>query len=83
MGIEITIAVAVGVVAGLNQAIKKAVGEKIKPYLPMIAIALGSVLSFGYKYSQEFTENLLIGIVIGLTAVGLYENVDKLKEIVK
>lgn len=79
--IEVTIFVVISVVAGLNEVIKKAVGDKIKDYIPAIAVATGIITAFGLQYAEGIFETIIIGGVIGLSSAGLYDNVEKIKKI--
>jgi len=74
MEITITLALLAAVAIGVNEAIKKAVGDKVKKYLPLIAIVQGLVYSFAFSFQGEMFEIVVKGLIIGLMAVGLFEN---------
>ena len=74
MDITITLALLAAVAIGVNEAVKKAVGDKIKKYLPLIAIFQGLVYSFAFHFRGDIFEIVIKGVIIGLMAVGLFEN---------
>lgn len=77
MSIDITIFLLIALATSLNEAIKKVGGEKIKNFIPAIAIVVGFLFSFGYYFSGEYFEIVIIGLIIGLASTGLYEHTEK------
>ena len=71
---ELFIAVFIPITTGIIQALKIATGGKGKNFLPLISIVLGVVIVLGLApLSMEFPERILSGIIVGLSAVGLFE----------
>lgn len=67
-----SVAALAGIVSGVVQAVKPAVGG-LSRFLPLLALGLGvalSYLTFGVSAVDTVT-----GLVIGLTASGLYSQV--------
>ena len=71
-----TIAIAVAVITGLTQVVKK-IGIRTK-YIPLVAVGLG-LLYAGFIIGWN-PEALIEGIVLGLTSVGLYRTGQKLTD---
>lgn len=80
--IKITIFLVILVVSGLNEVIKKAIGgDKIKDYIPAIAVATGVTTAFGLQYAENIFQTAIIGAVIGLASSGLFDNFEKIKKL--
>ncbi|PEM25123.1 holin [Bacillus wiedmannii] len=73
--IEIT--VMIGVVVGLSQ-IAKAVGMQTK-YVPLLNLTLGIMLGVLFL-SQDIKTNIFQGIIIGLSASGLFDHTKIIKK---
>ena len=73
MDITISSAVIVAIIIGLSQAIKQAADVNAK-FIPLIDVALGLALSFGYSFIEEISVPYVIfyGLAMGLTACGLF-----------
>ena len=73
MDITISSAVIVAIIIGLSQAIKQAADVNAK-FIPLIDVALGLALSFGYSFIEEISVPYVIfyGFAMGLTACGLF-----------
>jgi hypothetical protein len=63
---------AIAIILGLVQVARR-LGIKEK-YCPLLSTVLGLLISFGYHFSNYKTwyEALIIGLVLGLSSVGLY-----------
>lgn len=83
MNIDITIGVLIGIIVALNEGLKIAFGEAIKKYIPFIAIILGIGFSYGFFYGGNVFEILVTGLIMGLSAVGLYEEGKSIKKVIK
>ena len=66
--------------SGIVQVIKK-VGIEGK-WLPLIAIFIGILLTFLGGVVEVTTLSVLTGIAVGLSAVGLFENISKGKKVI-
>ncbi|TCJ86406.1 UNVERIFIED_ORG: hypothetical protein EDC93_1011145 [Bacillus cereus] len=73
--IEIT--VMIGVVVGLSQ-IAKIVGMQTK-YVPLLNLTLGIMLGVLFL-SQDIKTNIFQGIIIGLSASGLFDHTKIIKK---
>ncbi|PHG70107.1 holin [Bacillus toyonensis] len=73
--IEIT--VIIGVVVGLSQ-IAKIVGMQTK-YVPLLNLTLGIMLGV-FFFSQDIKTNVFQGIIIGLSASGLFDHTKIIKK---
>ncbi|WP_144497222.1 holin [Bacillus toyonensis] len=73
--IEIT--VIIGVVVGLSQ-IAKIVGMQTK-YVPLLNLTLGIMLGV-FFLSQDIKTNVFQGIIIGLSASGLFDHTKIIKK---
>ncbi|HDR7782385.1 MULTISPECIES: hypothetical protein [Bacillus] len=73
--IEIT--VMIGVVVGLSQ-IAKTVGMQTK-YVPLLNLTLGITLGV-FFLSQDIKTNIFQGIIIGLSASGLFDHTKIIKK---
>jgi hypothetical protein len=62
-------------VVGLVEMIKLVGKEKVKRYLPLIAVLLGLGISFLLSLYSSTAEMIVRGIIIGLSAAGLWDNV--------
>ena len=65
------IAVIIGVVVGLTQLFK---GMKVVPvkYLPLLSLVFGVLGGIAYG-GGELKENIIMGVMIGLSASGLFD----------
>ena len=73
--IEIT--VMIGVVVGLSQ-IAKTVGMQTK-YVPLLNVTLGIMLGVLFLF-QDIKTNIFQGIIIGLSASGLFDHTKIIKK---
>ena len=65
-------AICIAIIIGIGQVLK-GIGLETK-WIPLIAIALGLILNFGGKFIGAANWELAVsGIVLGLTACGLYD----------
>ncbi|HDR4517390.1 TPA: holin [Bacillus cereus] len=71
------ITVMIGVVVGLSQ-IAKTVGMQIK-YVPLLNLTLGIMLGVLFL-SQDIKTNIFQGIIIGLSASGLFDHTKIIKK---
>lgn len=69
---------AIAIIMGLVQLL----GVKEK-YCPLLAVLLGLLISLGYHYFNQNTwyEALIVGLVLGLSAVGLYSGTRETAEL--
>lgn len=67
--IELTFGVLVAVNLGLVEVIKKLLPEVLHRYTPLISLAVGMCLALSIHLSKE---SLIMGIIMGLSASGLY-----------
>ena len=76
--IEITFPILVAVTIGITEIIKRALGEIpiAQRITPVIALILGIFLALG-AYEVDF-ETVFTGMVIGLTASGLFSGTKKI-----
>jgi heme/copper-type cytochrome/quinol oxidase subunit 3 len=74
MTVEITILLLSAVVMSITQVVKKIGGEKAIKVIPVIAIILGLLFSFLFQYNVDLLQTILVGLIIGLSATGFYEN---------
>lgn len=70
------IAVAIAVITGLTQVVKKA-GIKTK-YIPLVAVLFGIIYAIAVVGLEA--QAIVNGIIAGLTSVGLYRTGQKLTE---
>lgn len=78
LNVELTPAMVamIPVVAAILQMVKRmAFAEKIKDYLPLIAIAI----AIGISYAGKMPDPIIPSVLIGLSAVGGYETLKKPK----
>jgi multidrug transporter EmrE-like cation transporter len=80
---EIDIILLAAVVTGVTQAVKLALGEKVKRFIPLIAIAIGLGISSLLFMYADMTTVIVRGIVLGLGATGLFENLNKVEGLFK
>lgn len=73
--------VLVALTSGVVQVVKK-IGVENK-WLPLIALFVGILLTFLGGAVEITTLSVLTGIAVGLSAVGLFENLSKAKKVVK
>lgn len=66
------IAVIVAVVIALTQLIKKLDLIPVK-YLPAFSLILGIVAGYFYVDAPTISEKIMIGLMIGLSAAGLFD----------
>ncbi len=72
---------AIAIIMGLVQ-LSKGLGIKEK-YCPLLAVILGLLISLGYHFFNQNTwyEALIVGLVLGLSAVGLYSGTRETAEL--
>ncbi len=69
--IEITDVLIIAVIVGLVELVKKL--EWLKPkYLPLLSLILGVLFGIIY-FPGEFFNRVMLGIVMGLSASGLFD----------
>lgn len=68
--------VIIPIIIGIVEVVKRA-GLPIK-FSPLVSLALG--LFFGFVFLDTFPESLIIGLIIGLSATGLYSGSKNLSE---
>ncbi|MCI0767881.1 holin [Bacillus sp. TL12] len=73
----ISLAVMIGIVVGLSQ-IAKTIGLQTK-YIPLLNLTLGIVLGVLFL-PQDLKMNVFQGIIIGLSASGLFDHTKILKK---
>lgn len=80
MDVTITIALLISIVMGLTQVAKKA-GVNHK-FLPLIAVilGLGIALTIYYVTDEKLINSIVSGLLIGLSAVGLYSSQKNIRE---
>jgi hypothetical protein len=76
--------VAVPIIIGLIEVLKRVLGMDAK-LAPVVAVVLGLAASFGVTYfgETEAFEAVVLGLAVGLSAVGLYsgsKNVNELRK---
>ena len=69
--------VVIPIIIGLIEVIKK-VGLPNK-YAPLVSVALG--LFFGFVYLDTYKEGLIVGLMVGLSATGLYSGSKNIREV--
>lgn len=71
---------AVAIIVALVQIIKSFGLEQ--KYSPIVAIIIGVGLSVAYSYygTEKLFESIVLGIVAGLSAVGIYSSAKNIKE---
>ena len=67
----------VPVVIALVEAVKQAVPALDKRWLPLVALALGEAWTVGTAlvFGEPVREAVLLGVIVGLSAVGLFSGV--------
>lgn len=72
---------AVFIIIGLIEAFKSVFGLDIK-MAPVVAVVLGLIASFGMAYYSETKafEAVVMGLAVGLSAVGLYSGTKNIAE---
>lgn len=73
--LQVSGVILVAVILGLTQAAKKVFGlseETAKRVSPAVAVVLGAVAGVFYLANGDVKTGVLIGISLGLNAVGLY-----------
>ena len=83
MAIDVTLVLLALVVMELTDIIKSAIGQDNKEFVPLVAILLGIGFVFSFQSFQGLTTNVVTGIVIGITATGGFENIEKIKEVIE
>ncbi|MBC6974868.1 holin [Bacillus sp. Xin] len=73
----VNLAVMIGIVVGLSQ-IAKTIGLQTK-YIPLVDLTLGIVLGVLFL-PQDLKMNVFQGIIIGLSASGLFDHTKILKK---
>jgi hypothetical protein len=71
--------VVIPIIIGIVEVVKRA-GLPNK-FSPLVSLAIG--LFFGFVFLDTFKESLIIGLMVGLSATGLYSGSKNLNEAVK
>ncbi len=71
--------VVIPIIIGIVEVVKRA-GLPCK-FSPLVSLALG--LFFGFVFLDTFKESLIIGLMVGLSATGLYSGSKNLNEAVQ
>jgi len=71
---EIEFAVFVALTTGLVEVLKR-LATNLERFLPLFALAIGTGLNL--LYYGVSVENLIIGLVVGLSSMGLYSGTKK------
>ncbi|WAA11805.1 holin [Fervidibacillus halotolerans] len=69
----------ISIVTGLTEVVKRLEWVK-KKYLPAVSLIFGMIASFTYVNVETIQEKVMFGLIIGLSASGLF---DQTKMIVK
>ena len=82
---SISAAAVVPVILAITQAIKMATGDRLRKWAPIISLALGVAASFLFNHDHDMTmgDQLMSGIIYGLSASGLYSGTKSTSEAVK
>lgn len=70
---ELSFVILTAITVGLVEIVKKLMGEN--RYVPLVALAVGVALAFlGQTYTEavSWQDSVLYGLVMGLSAMGLY-----------
>lgn len=70
--------VVIPIIIGIVEVVKRA--GLPKKFSPLVSLALG--LFFGFVFLETFQESLIIGLMVGLSATGLYSGSKNLNEAV-
>lgn len=54
-----------------------------KKFAPIVSLILGLLIGVFYVYPDDIKGGILVGIMLGLSAVGLYSGVKNTKELAK
>ncbi|AXO98657.1 holin [Bacillus thuringiensis serovar mexicanensis] len=73
----VSLAVMIGIVVGLSQIVKK-IGLQTK-YVPLLNLTLGIVLGVLFL-DRDIKTNVFQGIIIGLSASGLFDHTKIMKK---
>lgn len=68
-------ATAVAVIVGVIEVIKRASGLNTR-YVPLLAVILG-IITYIFLGDSDIVENILTGIIVGLSSIGLYAGTKK------
>lgn len=77
MGTEITVTLFVGLTTALTQAIKLVVPDRFRKFMPITSIVIGIGLVVFFS-EDSLRMAILSGLVVGLTASGLFSGVKSL-----
>ncbi len=66
------------IIMALGELWKKVFGDKVKKFIPLINLTLG--IAGGILYSDNLKEGILNGIILGLSASGLYSTAKNIKQ---
>lgn len=78
---NIFLAVFVPITTGVVEVIKQFTGEKSSRFLPLISLITGLVITLGVApLSFSLTDKIIYGLIVGLSASGLYDGVKTLKQ---
>ena len=69
-------AIAIAVITGLTQVVKK-LGVSTR-YIPLVAVIIG--IAYGLAFVSVDMQSALSGLVAGLTSVGMYRTIQKTVE---
>ena len=72
-------AVLVAVIIGMSEMIKRISGNRITKFIPLINLALGIVGALFYS-GLDVRMGVFEGIIVGLTASGLYSGAKNVKQ---
>lgn len=73
--------VLIPVILGLAE-IAKSLGMP-KKYSPIVSLVLGIIAGIVYVHPENLVAAILVGIALGLSAVGLYSGTKNTKELIK
>jgi len=78
---NIFLAVFVPITTGVVEVIKQFTGEKSSRFLPLISLITGLVITLGVApLSFSLTDKIIYGLIVGLSASGLYDGVKTFKK---
>ena len=66
------------IIMALGELWKKVFGDKVTKFIPLINLILG--IAGGILYSDNLKEGVLNGIMLGLSASGLYSTAKNIKQ---
>ena len=66
------------IIMALGELWKKVFGDKITKFIPLINLTIG--IAGGILYSDNLIDGILNGIMLGLSASGLYSTAKNIKQ---